>query len=66
MKQRTEEAVESLACTASRCRKNVDPGQGIQWLNEKGEIERYCWGHYKKMIAEEEKLNRATERGEGG
>lgn len=30
-------------CTRPRCRTSLDPGAGIQFLDEEGNQQRYCW-----------------------
>lgn len=41
MKQKN--ALESGFCTALRCRVFVRNGDGNQFVDEKKEIQRYCW-----------------------
>jgi hypothetical protein len=52
VKQRDED---DLHCTAPRCRRWVDAGQGNQWVDDKGVSHRYCWSCWQKMHREEEK-----------
>lgn len=46
-------------CTARGCRTKIKDGSGIQWLDEKGEWERYCIHCYAEMTGTEDHLNDA-------
>lgn len=54
MKNKRETEGDDFHCSALRCRKSVDPGHGIQWLDEEGEMQRYCAPCYCKKLAKEE------------
>jgi hypothetical protein len=38
----------SVRCTAPKCRTSLDHGAGLQFLDEKGLQQRYCWPHWQK------------------
>jgi len=54
-----EDALEKGLCTHPRCRKLLDPGSGNQWLDAKGELQRYCVAHWRE-------LNKAVYKESGG
>lgn len=43
-------ALERGFCTHPSCRDIIDPGQGIQWLDEQGVWHRYCSTHYSDKV----------------
>jgi len=56
-----KDALEKGYCTRPKCRTHVDPGHGNQWVDEKGELQRYCTPCYEKKFKErEEKKNEET------
>ena len=38
-----------LRCTNQKCRVNVDPGQGMQYVDEHGTLQRVCWTCWKEI-----------------
>ena len=53
-----KDALEKGYCTRPKCRTHVDPGHGIQWVDEKGDLQRFCTPCYEGMFKErEEKSN---------
>jgi hypothetical protein len=54
-RKRDDDDEEDLHCTAPRCRQWVNAGQGNQWVNEKGDTERYCVRCWTKKNKDEEK-----------
>ena len=50
MKPKTDE---DLHCTAPRCRAIIKSGAGNQWINAKGEVERWCWECWVRKIEED-------------
>lgn len=47
-------ALEEGYCTAPLCRKFVKFGDGNQWIDEKGELERFCWKCWQGLFKKEE------------
>jgi len=51
MKQKN--ALESGFCTALRCRVFVRNGDGVQFVDGKKEIQRYCWRCWLRKVLDE-------------
>ncbi len=45
-KTHDDEGWHSPVCTKARCGKALEFGEGNQFLDEKGNQQRYCWKHW--------------------
>lgn len=59
-----KDAFEKGFCTHPKCRTHIDPGSGVQWVDDDGQLQRYCWPHYQEMFRrEEEEREKRAARG---
>lgn len=54
MSKRCWDNRDDLTCTAPRCRKYVKSGDGLQWIDEDGELQRYCLKHHMALYQEKQ------------
>lgn len=54
----------NLNCTAPRCRTYVKSGEGNQFIDEDGDLQRWCVKHWTGMFKEAK--NGKSEAAEGG
>jgi ribosomal protein L24E len=52
-----KDALEKGYCTASRCRKAVGSGHGIQFVGKDGKKHRVCWECWQKYCSDNERNN---------
>ena len=44
---------ENVRCTNPKCRGRIKDGQGNQWIDSEGELQRYCWACHVEWIEAE-------------
>lgn len=52
-----KDALEKGFCTRSKCRTHIDPGHGMQWVDDDGQLQRFCVPCYSDKLRREEEAS---------